>query len=222
VIAGSKALFLDLDMTLADTSRGLMIAFSRVGSSYGAFEIPVDTDPRAFMKAYYREAIPGIRDPMEKWLFWRSVWMRYLEERIYGRPAPCSESLLLAASGKYITAIVTGREIGARAIVDELESYGFPIGVIRVYTVGDLWLGATKRDLYEQLAAKYSRLGVSRSEVVVVTDSPRDVQLARGVGFNAIGYIPFGDQDVIAMLVKVSRGLVIDTLCVLEEIIARR
>jgi len=199
-----------------------MIAVSRVGSGYRGFEIPVDTDPKAFMKAYYREGVPGMRDHIEKWLFWRGVWISYLGEKIYGKPTPCSRSLLLTASGRYVTAIVTGREVEAHALSEELNSYDFPIELIRVYTVGDLWPGATKKDLYEQLASKYASLGISRGEVVVITDSPRDVQLARETGFHTVGYIPFRDRDIESMLAKASKGITIDTLCTIENIIAKR
>jgi len=221
MVSSSRAIFIDLDMTLVDTSQGLMIAVSRVGSEYGVLEIPVDTDPRMFMKIYYKERIPGIKDPMERWRFWRSVWMIYLEERIYGKPMPCSESLLLASSGRRATAIVTGREVGAWSLAEELRSYGFPIEVVRVYTTGDLWPGATKRDLYEQLALKYSGLGIPRERVVVITDSPKDVRLAREAGFQVVGYIPFNDPEVVAMLAQASRGITVDTLCTIEDLISK-
>ncbi|MEM4970733.1 MAG: HAD hydrolase-like protein [Sulfolobales archaeon] len=200
-------------MTLVDTSQELVIAISSVWSEYG-WDISIDTDPREFMKIYYREKLPRPSDPMARWYFWRSVWMKYLENRRYGKPMPCSDSLLLASSGRYVTAIVTGREVKAEMFMEELQSYGFPTELIRVYSTGDLWPGATKRDLYEYLANIYAQLGISREEVVVISDSPRDIRFIREAGFKAVGYIPFRDPEVISMIESESTGIAIDTLCI--------
>jgi len=154
VLSSSKALFIDLDMTLIDTSQELIIAISNVWSEYG-WNIDIDTDPRAFIKTYYKERLPSPSEPMARWYFWKAVWMKYLENRRYGRPMLCSDILLTASSGRYITAIVTGREVKAEMFMEELQSYGFPTRLIRVYSTGDLWPGATKRDLYEYLANIY-------------------------------------------------------------------
>ncbi|MFZ8825011.1 MAG: hypothetical protein ACO2O0_12850 [Desulfurococcales archaeon] len=200
-------------MTLVDTSQELIIAVSNVWSEYGR-NIDIDTDPRAFIKTYYKERLPGPSDPMARWYFWRTVWTKYLENRRYGRPMPCSNTLLTTSSGRYITAIVTGREVRAEMFMEELQSYGFPTGLIRVYSTGDLWPGATKRDLYEYLANIYRGLGVPREEVVVISDSPRDIRFIRETGFKAVGYIPFKDPEVVSMITSESLGIAIDSLCI--------
>jgi len=200
-------------MTLIDTSQELIIAISNVWSEYG-WNIDIDTDPRAFIKTYYKERLPSPSEPMARWYFWKAVWMKYLENRRYGRPMLCSDILLTASSGRYITAIVTGREVKAEMFMEELQSYGFPTRLIRVYSTGDLWPGATKRDLYEYLANIYRGVGVSREEVVVISDSPRDIRFIRETGFKAVGYIPFKDPEVVSMIVSESLGIAIDTLCI--------
>jgi phosphoglycolate phosphatase-like HAD superfamily hydrolase len=208
-----KALFIDLDMTLVDTSRELIMAIAKVESEY-RLGIRINRDPRLFIKAYYEERIPGLGNSMKKWHFWRSVWMKYLENGRYGEPMPCSDSLLLTSSGRYLTAIVTGREVETRMLIEELHSYGFPTNLVRIHSTGDLWPGATKRDLYEQLARIYTGLGISREEIMVISDSPRDIRFAREAGFRVIGYIPFKDPEVISMIEHEAMGTAIDTLCI--------
>ncbi|MEM0438832.1 MAG: HAD hydrolase-like protein [Sulfolobales archaeon] len=209
---GAKALFIDLDMTLVDTARGLIIAMDMVRGEF-PLEIQMDSDTRAVMKSYYNGSLIKINEPMKRWIFWRYVWIKYLENRIYGIPMPCSEDFLRESAGRMITAIVTGREVETRLFVDELNSYGFPLDMISVYSTGDLGFGVTKRELYEQLARKYERLGIPRSSIVVISDSPRDLLFANETGFKAIGYIPFDDKEVEEMISRASHGLVLRTLC---------
>ncbi len=206
-----RALFIDLDMTLVDTSRGLIIAMDMVREGFSLDQMSSDT--KAIMKAYYNGSLIRINEPMKRWIFWRAVWIKYLENRIYGTPMPCSEDFLRESAGRMITAIVTGREVETRLFMDELNSYGFPLDMVRVYSTGDLGFGTTKKDLYEQLAKKYERLGIPRSSITVISDSPRDLLFANEIGFKAIGYIPFDDKEVEEMISRASNGLVIRTLC---------
>lgn len=211
-LAGARAVFIDLDMTLADTMRGLMISLARVSGDYG-LELPGDMDPRVFAKAYYRDSLVRTRDPVARWLFWRRVWIGYLEGRYYGSPMPCAPNILGRLAGRYLTAIVTGREVEAGLIIDELLYYGFPVELVRIHSTGDLWPGATKRDLYERLAERYGALGILRDHVVVISDSPRDLQYARELGFKAVGFVPYDDGEIEDMLSRASDGVYIKSLC---------
>lgn len=211
-LAGVRAIFIDLDMTLADTMRGLMISLARVSGEYG-LELPSDMDPRVFAKAYYRDSLLRTRDPVARWLFWRRVWMGYLEGRYYGSPMPCAHKFLGRLAGRYLTAIVTGREVEAGLIIDELLYYGFPVELVRIHSTGDLWPGATKRDLYDYLAKRYGALGISRDQVVVISDSPRDLQYARELGFRSVGFLPYDDEEIEDMLSRASGGVYIKSLC---------
>lgn len=209
---GVRALFVDLDMTLADTMRGLIIALGMIQREFH-LEFPLDIDVRTFTKAYYKDSLVRIGEPRKRWIFWRSAWLKYLENKIYGTPTPCSEDFLRESAGRIPTAIVTGREVEARYFIDELRYYGFPIDSVRTYSTGDLGFGATKKDLYEYLAKRYEDLGFPRRFIAVISDSPRDLAFAREVGFRAIGYLPFNDKEVEEMLQRASGGHVIKTLC---------
>ncbi len=209
---GVRALFIDLDMTLADTMRGLIIALGMIRDEFG-IEIPVDMDVRSFTKAYYKDSLVRIRDPRKRWIFWRSVWLRYIGNKIYGAPMPCSQDFLRESAGRMPTAIVTGREIEARLFIDELRYYGFPIDIVKVYSTGDLGFGATKKDLYERLAREYERLGLARRAIAVISDSPRDLILATEAGLRVIGYLPFRDPEIGEMLLRASGGRLIENLC---------
>lgn len=211
-LACVRAIFIDLDMTLADTMKGLMISLARVSGEYG-LELPSYMDPRAFAKAYYRDSLLRTKDPVARWLFWRRVWIGYLEGRYYGSPMPCAPSILRRLAGRYLTAIVTGREVESGLIVDELLYYGFPVELVRIHSTGDLWLGATKKDLYEILAKRYGDLGISRDLIVVISDSPRDLQYARELGFRSVGFVPYDDEEIEDMLSRASGGVYIKSLC---------
>lgn len=209
---GVKVLFIDLDMTLVDTARGLMIALGMIQKDF-SLEIPASTDPRSIMKAYYRDSLVRIGEPEKRWVFWRSVWIKYLENKIYGVPMPCSGVFLREISGRIPTAIVTGREVETSLFMDELNYYGFPMDMVRVYSTGDLGFGVTKKDLYERLVRVYERLGFPRRSIAVISDSPRDLSFANEIGVRAIGYIPFDDGEVEEMISRASHGHAIKTLC---------
>lgn len=209
---GVRAIFIDLDMTLADTMRGLMIALGMIRDEFH-LEIPVDMDVRSFTKAYYKDSLIRINEPRKRWIFWRSAWLRYLSNKIYGTPMPCSQDFLRESAGRMPTAIVTGREVETRFFIDELRYYGFPIDIVRVYSTGDLGFGATKKDLYEHLAKEYEKLDLIRRSIAVISDSPRDLALATEAGLRVIGYLPFKDVEVEEMLLSISKGRVVENLC---------
>lgn len=200
------ALLVDLDMTLVKNLRELVSAMVSVQAEYGFAEDPDPPDLLGFLKNYYRGAVAPRLGRLERWIFWRRVWLRYHYTGSYGEPSPCSSWLLESLSGRIPTAIVTGREMESRLIAEELSSQGLPIHRVEILSAGDLGLGASKKDLYEALAQRLSRAGIDRRRIVVLSDSPRDLEDARGVGMGIVGCAVAEDPEIFGAYRRLGAG----------------
>ncbi len=232
-----RCLFLDLDLTLVDNAPQVYLSYIKELSShlYGVDNRSLGhvLSFQDFIKIYYidpeyshlieddrlynlyiniRQQILG-----NSKFFWRNVWHRYIMDGVYGKPMECSRSFLAYASGKYMTLITTGREIESRYIRAELELYGFTSMVHKLYSAGDLRYNATKLDLYSHVFREVSRFSIKPHNIVVISDSPRDLRFARGFGFNTIGIVNNYNKHVASILRDQSSLPISDSLCSLVD-----
>ncbi len=232
-----KCLFLDLDLTLVDNARQVYISYIKELSNYlyGVNNRSLDhvLSFQDFIKIYYIDPeysyliensrlynlYTNLRQKIlsNNKFFWRNVWYRYIMDGVYGKPMECSRSFLDYASGRYMTLITTGREIESRYIRAELELYGFTSKMHKLYSAGDLRYNATKLDLYNHVFKEISRFSIKPQNIVVISDSPRDLRFARGFGFNTIGIVNNYNKHVVSILRDQSSLPISNSLCGLVD-----
>ncbi|MEZ0289926.1 MAG: HAD hydrolase-like protein [Sulfolobales archaeon] len=191
-----RVLFLDLDLTLIDTLRGMYMAFISILSSLNR-EIP-RLSIESFVKEYYDndlDSVLRLNSFEERWRFWNNVWRRYaLDPTLYGQPYRCVEDVVNSLRGRYYIVITTGREIDSRCVRRELEKIGLENLFHEIYSVGDLGLYKRKLDLYRHLVGRFERLGFKPGELFVISDSYKDLLNAEKIGLRGIGYVP---EDIV-------------------------
>ncbi|MEM0043727.1 MAG: HAD hydrolase-like protein [Sulfolobales archaeon] len=193
-----KVLLVDLDLTLIDSLRGMYVAFISTLSDRRS-EIP-DLSSRSFVIEYYENDLSRYindKEFPERWRFWNEMWRRYvMNAGFYGTPFKCVHDTLRALKGRYYIVITTGREIASRDIKEELRRSGIRDLVHEVYSVGDLGIYKRKTDLYMHLMSRFKSLGFNPENMVVISDSYRDLLNAEKFGMSGVGFVPEGLEVV--------------------------
>ncbi len=184
---------IDFDLTLIDSLRGLIESVRYVSNeSYLANKL-INLSHADFLKIYYRDDLASIlpNDIEQRWSFWENVWRRYVRTySLQGSLFRCVLEALNHLRGKGLIYIVTGREITSNEMRDEIYSLGLGEFIHGLYTVGDFGRYTRKKDLYKMLIERYGHLSFKRSDIVVISDSYRDLENASSLGVNVIGYVP--------------------------------
>ncbi len=187
--------FIDLDMTLVDTSRQCLRVirefFNRPNITY-----------EEFMNMYYDEK--GIRAGLRgiigedalSYDFWSRCWEAYIRLGDYGTLMPHAVEMLrgLKSDGRAIF-ILTGREVRSEDIMDELRYYGFLNLIDGVLSLGDLGRNSNKGDLLRYALVKYNN-GSPRG-IVYVTDHPKDIDYCARLGILTIGVLNHWNRGIL-------------------------
>jgi len=184
---------LDFDLTLTDSLRGLVESVRYVYTEKFLGSRFIDLDYSEFLRIYYRDDLASLlpNDVEIRWSFWESVWRRYTKTfSLQGSLFKCALEALTYLRGRGLIYVVTGREIRSCEMRDELNHLGIRELIYGLYTVGDFGRYTKKKDLFKYLVDKYESLGFRRSDVVVISDSYRDLENASNLGAEAIGYVP--------------------------------
>jgi|GEM_PF-554063 phosphoglycolate phosphatase-like HAD superfamily hydrolase len=190
----TKIFLLDLDMTLVNTLRGLYISVINTIPRYTKRDIDDLFKIENFVKEYYLNDFNDYvssNDPETRWRFWSDVWIRYISDPgLYGEPYKCVHEIIYILRGLGIVLIVTGREISSLKMIDELSYYGFKDLVHNFVSTGDLGPFNKKKDLLEKIIDHYIKTGFSHDDIIVISDSIKDLEYAEKLKVRGAGFVP--------------------------------
>lgn len=188
-----RVFLIDLDLTLIDSFKGLVEAVRYVASSRGFGEIFLRLDPERFLEIYYRDDFESLlpsRDLEFRWSFWESVWKRYVSNSpLRGKLFECAHSALAYLRGRGLVYVTTGREIRSCEMIHEILDLDLRDMIHGLYTVGDFGKYTKKRDLYKIILERSEEIGFREKDIVVISDSYRDLENAWGLGLDGVGFV---------------------------------